>query len=92
MTYNNFTIETVARQFELKLVNLPFCESLPSADPQPEFLTIFKQWFRLAETAQSAKAKSELLVSPILAEVVDIKRQRHWRVATTIGSVISIDR
>jgi hypothetical protein len=76
MPYQNFTIETVARQFELKLVNLPFCESLPSADPQPEFLTIFRQWFRLAETALSAKAKSELLVSPILAEVVQLTQKR----------------
>ena len=76
MPYQNFTIETVARQFELKLVNLPFCESLPNADPQPEFLTIFKQWFRLAETALSAKAKSEILVSPILAEVVQLTQKR----------------
>ncbi len=76
MPYQNFTIETVARQFELKLVNLPFCESLPSADPQPEFLTIFQQWFRLAETALSAKAKSELLVSPILAEVMQLTQKR----------------
>jgi hypothetical protein len=76
MPYQNFTLETVTRQFELKLVNLPFCESLPSADPQPEFLTIFQQWFRLAQTAQSAKAKSELLVSPILAEVVQLTQKR----------------
>jgi hypothetical protein len=76
MPYHTFTIETVTRQFELNLLDLPFCESLPSADPQPEFLTIFKQWFRLAETAQSAKAKSELLVSPILAEVVQLTQRR----------------
>jgi hypothetical protein len=76
MPYQNFTLETVTRQFELKLVNLPFCESLPNADPQPEFLTIFQQWFRLAQTAQSAKAKSELLVSPILAEVVQLTQKR----------------
>ena len=92
MAYNNFTLETVTHQFDLNLIDLPFCESLPTADPQPEFLTIFKQWLPLAQRAKSEKAKSELLVSPILAEVVDIKRQRHWRVATTIGSVISIDR
>ena len=30
----------------------------------------------MAETAQSAKAKSELLVSPILAEVVQLTQQR----------------
>jgi hypothetical protein len=76
MPYQNFTLETVTHQFGLKLLDLPFCESLPSADPQPEFLTIFKQWFRLAQTAQSAKAKSELLVSPILAEVVQLTQKR----------------
>jgi hypothetical protein len=76
MPYQNFTLETVARQFELKLVNLPFCESLQSVDPQSEFMTIFQQWFQLAQSAQSAKAKSELLVSPILAEVVQLTQKR----------------
>jgi hypothetical protein len=76
MPYQNFTLETVTHQFELNLRDLRFCESLPSADPQPEFLTIFQQWFRLAQTAQSAKAKSELLVSPILAEVVQLTQKR----------------
>jgi hypothetical protein len=76
MPYRNFTLETVARKFGLNLLDLPFCESLPSADPQPAFLTIFQQWFRLAETAQSAKAKSELLVSPILVEVVQLTQKR----------------
>ncbi len=63
MVYNNFTLETVEKQFELNLLDIPFCESLPSVDPQPEFLTIFKQWFSIAETATLGKAKSELLVS-----------------------------
>jgi hypothetical protein len=76
MPYQNFTLETVTHQFELNLRDLRFCESLPSADPQPEFLTIFQQWFRLAQTAQSAKAKSELLVSPILAEVMQLTQKR----------------
>ncbi|WP_373543151.1 hypothetical protein [Chamaesiphon sp.] len=76
MTYHNFTLETVKDQFKLNLLDAPFCEFLPTADPQPAFLTIFQQWFRLAETAQSAKAKSELLVSPILAEVVQLTQQR----------------
>jgi hypothetical protein len=41
MAYNNFTLETVTEQFALNLLDDPFCESLPTADPQPEFLTIF---------------------------------------------------
>jgi hypothetical protein len=76
MVYNNFTLETVSQQFELNLLDIPFCESLPNVDPQPEFLTIFKQWFSIAETATSGKAKSELLVSPILAEVVQLTQKR----------------
>lgn len=76
MPYHTFTLETVTRQFELNILDVPFCESLPSADPQPEFLTIFQQWFQLAQGPQSAKAKSELLVSPILAEVVQLTQQR----------------
>ncbi|WP_373546543.1 hypothetical protein [Chamaesiphon sp.] len=76
MTYNNFTLETVNDQFELNLLEAPFCEFLPTADPQPAFLTIFQQWFWLAQTAQSAKAKSELLVSPILAEIVQLTQKQ----------------
>jgi hypothetical protein len=91
MPYQNFTLETVTSQFELKLLDLPFCESLPSADPQPEFLTIFKQWFRLAETAQSAKAKSELLVSPILAEVVQLT-QKQVQLFSGEGFNVDMDR
>jgi hypothetical protein len=41
MAYNNFTLESVKHQFELNLLDIPFCESLPTANPQPEFTTIF---------------------------------------------------
>jgi hypothetical protein len=69
MAYNNFTLTSVKHQFELNILDAPFCESLPSADPQPEFLTIFQQWLPLAQRAKSEKAKSELLVSPVLTEL-----------------------
>ncbi len=88
MAYNNFTLETVTHQFELNLIDDPFCESLPSADPQPEFLTIFKQWLPLAQRAKSEKAKSELLVSPILTEV---RRLTHDRVQLFSGEEFNVD-
>jgi hypothetical protein len=88
MAYNNFTLETVTHQFELNLIDLPFCESLPTADPQPEFLTIFKQWLPLAQRAKSEKAKSELLVSPILTEV---RRLTHERVQLFSGEEFNVD-
>jgi hypothetical protein len=68
MAYNNFTLESVKDRFDLKLLNHRFCELFPSAEPQSEFLTIFAESFALAEVAKSEKAKSELLVSPILVQ------------------------
>jgi hypothetical protein len=66
MAYNNFTLDSVKHQFNLNLFDSPFCDRLPIAEPQSEFLTIINQWLPLAQRAKSEKAKSELLVSPIL--------------------------
>ena len=68
MAYNNFTLETVLDKFELSLLENRFCQLLPPIDPQPEFLVIFEYLFELGEAAKSEKAKSELLVSPVLAQ------------------------
>lgn len=68
MAYDNFTLETVLDKFELSLLEDRFCQLLPTVDPQPEFLVIFDYLFELGEAAKSEKAKSELLVSPVLAQ------------------------
>jgi hypothetical protein len=68
MAYNNFTLELVIDKFELSLVENRFCQSLPIIEPQPEFIVIFEDFFELAEGAKSEKAKSELLVTPVLAQ------------------------
>jgi hypothetical protein len=68
MAYNNFTLETVLDRFELTLLEARFCQSLSAIDPQPEFLVIFDYLFELGEAAKSEKAKSELLVAPVLAQ------------------------
>ena len=68
MAYNNFSLQDVIDRFELNLLEAAFCDSLLPVTPQPEFLTIFSQSLPLAQRARSEKAKSELLVSPILVE------------------------
>lgn len=89
MAYNNFTLESVKHQFELNLFDVPFCESLPMANPQPEFMTIFQQWLPLAQRAKSEKAKSELLVSPILTEV---KRLAQEQIQLFSGEEFNVNR
>jgi hypothetical protein len=76
MAYNNFTLESVTEQFELRLIDDSFCASFPNAEPKPEFLLIFDRWFPLAQAARTEKAKSELLVSPILIEAKDLVQQQ----------------
>jgi hypothetical protein len=69
MAYNNFSLQDVIDKFEINLFESTFCDSLPLVIPQPEFTTIFQQSLPFAQRARSEKAKSELLVSPILVEV-----------------------
>ena len=89
MAYNNFTLESVKQQFDLKLINDPFCENLSIAEPRSEFLTIFDESFLLARVARSEKAKSELLVSPILVEA---RRLAGKRVQLFSGEEFDVDR
>jgi hypothetical protein len=89
MAYNNFTLESVKDRFDLRLRNNRFCELLPSSEPQAEFLTIFDESFSLAEVAKSAKAKSELLVSPIL---VQARRLVDRQVQLFSGEEFNVDQ
>jgi hypothetical protein len=89
MAYNNFTLESVKHQFGLSLSVSPFCQDLPISQPSTTFLAIFEEWFPLAQTAKSEKAKSELLVSPVLLEV---RKLVNKSVELFSGEEFSVDR
>jgi hypothetical protein len=72
MAYNTFTLELVKNQFSLTIINERFCDSLPIAEPQLEFTIVFNDLLELAEGARTEKAKSELLVTPILAQATKL--------------------
>ena len=72
MAYNNFTLESVRHQFGLNLLGSPFCQDLKPATPSDIFTAIFAEWYPRAQQARSEKAKSELLVSPVLLEVTKL--------------------
>jgi hypothetical protein len=89
MAYNNFTLELVKDRFDLQLMNNRFCELFPISEPQSEFLTVFDESFSLAEVAKSEKAKSELLVSPIL---VQARRLVDRQVQLFSGEEFNVDQ
>jgi hypothetical protein len=89
MAYNNFTLETVKSQFSLTIVSDRFCNSLPTVEPQPEFTIVFSDLFELAEGARTEKAKSELLVTPILAQATKLS---GGRVKLFSGEEFNVDQ
>ena len=89
MAYNNFSLQEVIDRFEINLLESTFCDSLPLVTPQPEFLTILEQSLPLAQRARSEKAKSELLVSPILVEV---RRLVGGTIQLFSGEEFNVDR
>ena len=89
MAYNNFSLQDTIGQFDLNLIESAFCESLSPVSPKPEFLNIFEQYLPLAQKAKSEKAKSELLVSPILVELL---RLANSPVQLFSGEEFNVDR
>jgi hypothetical protein len=89
MAYNNFTLDTVKNRFRLKIANERFCESLPTAEAGLEFLNVFGDLFELGESARTEKAKSELLVSPVL---VQARKLVDKRVQLFSGEEFNVDQ
>jgi hypothetical protein len=89
MAYNNFTLPEVTDRFELSLTGSPFCENLPVAAPSELFSAILREWLPLAQQARSEKAKSELLISPVLLEV---RKLVHNSIELFSGEEFSVDR
>jgi hypothetical protein len=89
MAYNNFTLPDVTDRFELTLSGSPFCADLPVAIPSELFSAIFSEWFPLAQQARSEKAKSELLISPVLLEV---RKLVHNSIELFSGEEFSVDK
>ncbi len=89
MAYNNFSLQSAIDQFELNLLDSRFCEHLNSVTPPPDFMAIFEQYLPLAQRAKSEKAKSELLVSPILVEV---RRSVNNQIELFSGEEFNVDK
>jgi hypothetical protein len=89
MAYNNFTLDTVKNRFRLRIANERFCESLPSAEAGVEFLSVFTDQFELGNTSRTEKAKSELLVSPLL---VQARKLVNKRVQLFSGEEFNVDQ
>lgn len=71
MVYNDFTLETVVRAFQLEVVEtLGLFSDIEPIIPRPHFTTDLKERMQLAFAVNTDKAKSEFVISYILFELL----------------------
>lgn len=70
MVYNDFTLETVVKTFQLEVVEtLGIFSDIEPIIPRPHFATDLKERVQLAFAVNTHKAKSEFVISYILFEL-----------------------
>ena len=74
MAYSDFTLETAVETFDLEIVEpVGFFSGLETIDPGEDFTTHLANRVQLADAINTDKAKSELIISNVIAEL----RQHH---------------
>ena len=89
MAYSNFTLETAVETFDLEIVEpVGFFSGLEAIDPGKDFTTHLANRVQLANAINTDKAKSELIISNIIAEL----RQHHnCRISFFSGTDFDVD-
>lgn len=74
MAYSDYTLETAVETFDLEIVEpVGFFSGLEAIDPGKDFTTHLANRVQLADAINTDKAKSELIISNVIAEL----RQHH---------------
>ncbi|GAK50385.1 hypothetical protein U14_01615 [Candidatus Moduliflexus flocculans] len=89
MSYSNFTIEILKEQFAIELIeDVNLFPQPPSVAVPTLLLELLQRYIPLAITMSTEKARSELIIAPILAE---FKLQYKERVSLFSGVDFNID-
>ncbi|WP_293091527.1 hypothetical protein [Moorena sp. SIOASIH] len=90
MSYSEFTLDTLKHQFNLSIkerVNL--FESVEPVTPSPLLKDILEENLPLGLEIDTEKARSELIVAPIL---VEIRKQFNRQISLFSGTEFTIDK
>jgi hypothetical protein len=89
MSYSGFTLDSVCRAFSLKLEEREgLFQGIPTATVSPQLRAILDENLPLATTIQTEKARSELIIAPILVEV---RRLMKHRISFFSGVEFNVD-
>ncbi|MBD2202197.1 hypothetical protein H6G33_11235 [Calothrix sp. FACHB-1219] len=77
MPYSDFTLRRVKQDFHLTIIEQPtFIDNLPSIAPSNFLASFLEKYLPLALALNTEKARSEMLICPILLEVKEILQQQ----------------
>ena len=89
MAYNNFTLSKVKKDFELTTVETEnLFKDVSSIEPSARLIELLEEYLPLARAISTEKAKSELLVVPIL---VEIRKILGRKISVFSGSLFNVD-
>jgi hypothetical protein len=89
MAYNNFTLSKVKQNFELTTIESEnLFKDVSSIEPSARLIELLDEYLPLARAISTEKAKSELLVVPIL---VEIRKILSRKISLFSGSLFNVD-
>jgi len=90
MPYSDFTVKKVQEVFQVQLHETTgLFAGLPKKEASPHLLETLKENVPLAASINSEKARSELIIAPIL---VEIKKQHKGELSLFSGVELTVDR
>lgn len=89
MAYSDFSLRTAVDEFALALVDVPdLFANVPELEPGPILKAILPEFLPLALAINTEKARSELLIAPLLA---GLRAQLEHRFSVFSGIDFSVD-
>jgi hypothetical protein len=76
MAYSDFTIEKVNQDFHLQVMAEAFLGEVPLVQPSAWLVESLRRGANLAQIMGTEKAKSELIIMPVLVEIHELFRDR----------------
>jgi len=89
LSYSKFTLENAKTNFELTLEeNQDLFSKIEPVKPSEILITILQEYIPLATAINTEKARSELLISQILA---DVRRQLNYQISLFSGTEFNVE-
>lgn len=90
MSYENFSVEQIEDEFEIKVVDVPgLFKDIKPIEPSEMLVNLLEQFIPLGTSIGTEKARSEFMIAPILAEV---RKMANNQISLFSGNKFDVDK